>query len=401
MLYIIPGHKFENVLNKVETTLLEQAINSTTEGVIITDARRPDNPVVYVNKGFQNLTGYDLKDILGRNCKFLQGKGTNPKSLDQINKAITQQNGCVVELLNYRKDGSEFWNRLSITPLLDENGEITHFVGVQSDITELRRAQSELIAANQKLETFFSNTIREMEQARLTQSILMPAELPQSDFVRFAVRFEPLEQIGGDFFDIVELGGHLYGILLADATGHGIPAAMLTFMTSNTFKSQYRGELSPSKVITRINEILYRQMPDGMFVSLYYMIYNAKTHTLTYCQAGIPPALLISPRNDKVEILKTRGTLVGIIPPDLARYEDKQVQLRPDDKLLLFTDAILEANNHNGDLVDMQTLQKYLTGSMDMSIEELIRLVHLYGLGYAGHSSYLDDATLVGFQVLS
>jgi PAS domain S-box-containing protein len=91
----------------------------------------PDNPIVYASQGFLNLTGYSLDQILGRNCRFLQGPETDPKSVERIRKAIDQGNDMSVCLLNYRVDGTTFWNQFFIAALRDQNGNVTNFVGVQ------------------------------------------------------------------------------------------------------------------------------------------------------------------------------------------------------------------------------------------------------------------------------
>ncbi len=99
----------------------------------IADARLPDNPIIYANAGFERLTGYSIQEVMGRNCRFLQGPGTDPDTLEKLRSAIRQKHACTVQLLNYRKDGASFWNRLSITPVRDHSGNITHFIGVQSE----------------------------------------------------------------------------------------------------------------------------------------------------------------------------------------------------------------------------------------------------------------------------
>lgn len=126
---------------EAELRLRDRAIASISEGISITDPSRPDNPLVYVNSGFERLTGYPSADVLGRNCRFLQGPATDPAAVEAIRAAIDEARECVVELVNYRKDGTPFWNLLSITPVRDEHGALVSFIGVQFDITERKRAE--------------------------------------------------------------------------------------------------------------------------------------------------------------------------------------------------------------------------------------------------------------------
>jgi PAS domain S-box-containing protein len=105
-----------------------QALNA---GVVISDARLPDMPIVYVNPMFESMSGYESSEVLGRNCRFLQGKDVNQPGLLKIRKAISEQANGYAKLRNYRKDGSPFMNELFISPVKDGSGTVTHFVGIQ------------------------------------------------------------------------------------------------------------------------------------------------------------------------------------------------------------------------------------------------------------------------------
>lgn len=134
-----------------ELRLRDRAIQSVSQGIVITDPGLPDNPVIFASPSFAQMTGYSLDEIIGRNCRFLQGKDTDPDAIEQIRQAIRLGRGCNVELMNYRKDGSSFWNNLTISTVLNEKGQITHFVGVQTDVTK-RRQLEELYRQSQKME---------------------------------------------------------------------------------------------------------------------------------------------------------------------------------------------------------------------------------------------------------
>ncbi len=131
--------------------LQERVIHATTQGIVITDALQPDCPIIFINRGFELITGYTAEDALGRNCRFLQGRETDAATTASIRQAIREERAGSFELLNYRKDGTTFWNEMSITPVRDENGQLTHFVGVQSDITARREAEQQ-VRQSQKME---------------------------------------------------------------------------------------------------------------------------------------------------------------------------------------------------------------------------------------------------------
>jgi PAS domain S-box-containing protein len=130
----------------------DEAIASVSVGILITDPHQPDNPIIYVNPAFERLTGYDAAEALGRNCRFLQGSGTDPSAVAEIRQALKEERGLRTELLNYRKDGCTFWNELTVSPLRDVKGRVTHYVGIINDRTdrkgvELHLQQAEKLAA--------------------------------------------------------------------------------------------------------------------------------------------------------------------------------------------------------------------------------------------------------------
>ena len=125
--------------------VLERAIESTRNGVLITDPNQPDSPIVYANPAFERITGYSSEEVLGRNCRFLQRHDRDQPALEEVRAAIREGRGCRVVVRNYRKDGALFWQELSISPVRDDQGRITHFVGIQDDVTERKLAEERLI----------------------------------------------------------------------------------------------------------------------------------------------------------------------------------------------------------------------------------------------------------------
>ncbi len=147
--------------------LLDEAVGITREGIVITDSQAPDEPIIYVNRGFERITGYGYEEVLGRNCRFLQGADTDPAEVDKIRQALRDATPVTVELLNVRKDGSEFWNLVSITPIVDAAGLVTHRVGVQLDVTDRKRAQDALRTARDQLEQRVAERTEDLQQANL------------------------------------------------------------------------------------------------------------------------------------------------------------------------------------------------------------------------------------------
>lgn len=116
--------------------LLLAAFNSSSNGIIIIDHQQENDPIIYCNPAFEQITGYDKGDVFGKNCRFLQGEERLQEGRFTIKEALANNSQCVAELRNYRKDGSEFWNEIFISPITNNEGITTHFIGVQNDISD-------------------------------------------------------------------------------------------------------------------------------------------------------------------------------------------------------------------------------------------------------------------------
>ncbi len=137
---IFSVRKDSEIIPEILTTILDTCVN----GITLTDPDLEDAPIVYVNKRFEEITGYEPNEILGRNCRFLQGDDRDQEGLQRLRESIRNRQPVEVVLRNYRKDGGLFYNKLNITPLFDEQGTLIYFLGVQYDVTEQVRAEAEI-----------------------------------------------------------------------------------------------------------------------------------------------------------------------------------------------------------------------------------------------------------------
>lgn len=158
--YVMALVKDISEVKEIEKNLMlkSSALQSASNGIIITDALKHDNPVIYFNSAFQRLTGYSSKEILHHNCRFLQGKDRDQEPLKILRKAIENGESCQVILRNYKKDGSLFWNDLYIMPIINNQGVLTNFIGIQNDVTERKRAEAE----RNHLATIFHESLNEI-----------------------------------------------------------------------------------------------------------------------------------------------------------------------------------------------------------------------------------------------
>lgn len=144
--------------------LTDRAMAASHNGIIICDARpsektkRPSLEIVYVNRAFERITGYSARTVMGKNCRFLQGGDRSQPALEILRAAIRKQQDCTVVLRNYRRDGSRFWNELSVSPIYDGEGNLTHYIGIQTDITDRKQAEEKLLMSQVRLQYLLSSS---------------------------------------------------------------------------------------------------------------------------------------------------------------------------------------------------------------------------------------------------
>ena len=146
----------DDVERREELEMKNRALDKAPVGITITDSDRPDNPMAYVNDRFVEMTGYDREESIGVNCRFLQGPDTDEETVSELRRAVEAEESTSVELLNYRKDGTDFWNRVSVAPLRDADGRVTEWVGFQEDITAFKEREAALERQNERLDAFAS-----------------------------------------------------------------------------------------------------------------------------------------------------------------------------------------------------------------------------------------------------
>ncbi|GAA0566939.1 PAS domain S-box protein [Halomonas salifodinae] len=128
----------------ISPELLERIVDASEDGIVVAEQEGDETILIYVNQGFERLTGYSADEILYQDCRFLQNDDRDQPALDKIRQALADGHPCREVLRNYRKDGTLFWNELSITPVYDEDDQLTYYIGVQKNVTERVEAQQEL-----------------------------------------------------------------------------------------------------------------------------------------------------------------------------------------------------------------------------------------------------------------
>lgn len=159
--------------NPADIRLFEAALNASSNGVVITDNLLPDQPIIYCNRAFEQLTGYQRDEIIGHNCRFLQSGDRDQDARTEIREAIRKGKHCQVEIRNYKKNGEMFWNELMISPVKNDHGDITHFIGIQNDISRRKAAENELAKEKEYLEERVVERTRDIEQSEAYQASII------------------------------------------------------------------------------------------------------------------------------------------------------------------------------------------------------------------------------------
>ncbi len=246
--------------------------------------------------------------------------------------------------------------------------------------TAVRRA----IARERKL----IDVEQELTTARRIQDSILPDAAPQFPRLRFAMRYQPVTSVAGDFYDFLTIGTHLVTILVADVSGHGVPAALVASMLKICFAAQRERADNPAAILAGLNEML-RGSLGGQYVTAACAAIDVEAGSITYAGAGHPPALLLRRDTGTVLQLDENGLFIGPFPD--AAYSNLSVPLQSGDALLLYTDGIIEASASDGEEFGRERLERLLLQSAGQPpaefVDSLFRAI--------SSSDQQDDLTVV------
>ncbi len=390
----------------------DRAVDCASDGITISDMRLPDAPLVYVNAGFERLTGYSRGEILGKNCRFLQGEAAGADAVAEIRAAIAEGREFSGELLNFRKDGTPFWNLLSLTPLRDASGAVTHYVGVQSDITARVRAAAALEASNRRLAEANRRMRQSLEAAVRVQQALLPRKLPECRRVEFAWRLTPCDELAGDILNIFRLDDTHVGVYLLDVTGHGTASALRAVAASQMLSADIHAAsllweqceqtgkycLAPPPLVAgKLNRHFPWDAEVGLFFTLVYGILDLETHQFRYVCAGHPPPLHFSgPVENPVS--PSTGLPVGLAP---SAYEEATVQMTPGDTLVLYSDGITDVLDGEKRPFGRTRLARHFIEGAGAPLGDTLDGLMASLETWRGGAAFADDLSLLAFRIRS
>ncbi len=273
---------------------------------------------------------------------------------------------------------------------------------VAAQVQDLEQKVSERTEELNKLlvekETTLKMLQEDLQLASSVQKFLLPASIPQFQMMEVAAEYIPATQVGGDLYDILQLDHKHIGILILDVSGHGLAAAMVTAMCKYLFSANIHMN-SPAEMFSRLNTDLKIGTPEIFFVSAFLIIIDTETLKAVYCNAGHPAPILLRAKTGELEELGSTGLILGI--SDAVEYQEVEIQLELDDKLILYTDGITEAINTKKVLFGRKRLKEIIQTEGRMGLDELLhRIIRKYK-EYIYPGIDRDDICLVGCKIIN
>ena len=278
---------------------------------------------------------------------------------------------------------------------IDSSTEVGEIAKAFSDITNKLRESQVNMAEQERMQ-------KEMQVAKEIQQTLLPSEFPEVEGYELSSYYEAAKEVGGDYFDFVEVDKDTLGIVVADVSGKGVPGSLVMTMIRTALRTEARGVKSAAEVLARVNDFVVNDMKKGMFVTLFYVIIDSKRRRINYASAGHNPMILYRVGTKQTYYLNPRGFPIGISLPDKDLFrksiESDTIQLAEDDILIVYTDGITEAMNSQRHLFGEERLLKVIREFGHQHVEPFVQSltdeIHYFTEGNIQN----DDITFVAIK---
>jgi serine phosphatase RsbU (regulator of sigma subunit) len=257
---------------------------------------------------------------------------------------------------------------------------------LQDNIAQLHAAQAALVE-QQRL-------AREMELAAEVQRSILPHVFPAIPGLSFAAENRPARQVGGDFYDVFMLDEATVGLVIADVSGKGMPAALYMALTRSLLLAEARRERSPRAVLLNVNRLLREVGDPHMFVTVFYGLFAAPSRQLTFARAGHDYPLLFR-GGGAVEQLTGKGTVLGMLDLEAAQLTEEGLTLGPGDRLVLYTDGLTDVFNEANERLELPRLQAILAEQRAATPDEICENTLAALSAFQGRAEQFDDMTIV------
>lgn len=234
---------------------------------------------------------------------------------------------------------------------------------------------------------------RELQMAREVQASLLPRHTPHLPGWEFAAHWQPAREVSGDFYDFIPLGADQLGLVIADVTDKGMPAALFMALSRSIVRASVTNAASPLEGILQANRLICADSTNSMFVTLCYVQIDALMGEVTFVNAGHNPPLLYRAGNDQLGRLARTGMALGVDPD--SPFEQRMAALAPGDFIVLYTDGVTDALNGAGEEFGLERLQKAAQAHRLSPAADVVAEIKTQLAGFIGDSAPFDDVTLV------
>ena len=239
----------------------------------------------------------------------------------------------------------------------------------------------------------------QLEQARRVQASILPREIPNWNGLSFSYEYRSLDAIGGDYLDFFNIKGNKKGLVIADVSGHGIPAAIITAMAKMSFSNHAIYYDSPKEILSRVNQDIYGLLKDsGLYITCFFLVIDQNLH-ITYTSAGHLPMIFYNNEKNDFEIMKTEGLFLGMFDDVWETYQEKEIQLSPGDRIILFTDGLIESRNTEAKQYGLEKVKDTVSFSSALPIERLTKMLLSDVTSFAKGAEFKDDISVLGIEV--
>jgi serine phosphatase RsbU (regulator of sigma subunit)/anti-sigma regulatory factor (Ser/Thr protein kinase) len=274
---------------------------------------------------------------------------------------------------------------------------------LRKEISDLKRSVLEGESARStvaELSRELHHRTRRLEQelvvARQFQRLFMPVSLPTFPQAKLAVKYSASPRVGGDLYDVFDMGNSCVGIFIGDASGDGLPATLITAVAKMALDAFRQNEYSPRVIMDRVNGQVLRNTLDQQFLTAFLGVLDLETLRMKYVNASHPCPVVYGA--DRFELLDTEGLCCGMF--DDPNYEEKMVQLRPGDRVLLYTRGLVEMCNDAGKAFEHHALYEQLRRAPDLDVGEMVERLADCFLRHLAGAEQMEDLTLIGLQLI-